>query len=285
MNLQFYETLQDKSKEYLTYLIEHILPEFTTGELKLFLETLTTKTEKSGKNKKNSKSKLSQEFAIINDDKKPTAYISKLNEKQLKLIYQIFISREINDKFAVKWRFYQYIRYHLGFKIKNLKINQDFTSEQYIDYIIETNENEIVFVSCHDILELNNFKDSLTEITKYAKEKNTIPDKIIFATGKSFRNIPIDDSFQIEDKEIILELWIEWTEENRNFNREDLIVVSKTELKLAGFNFTSSDDLLNYVYQNSNGGQISIYKQSDFFTGSSEEEPEVELIWKGIMIK
>jgi hypothetical protein len=54
---------------------------------------------------------------------------------------------------------------------------------------------------------------------------------------------------------------------------------------MAGFNFISTDDLLNYVYKHTNGGQISIFRQLDFFTEVSEEDPEVDLIWKGIMIK
>ena len=51
MNLQFYETIQDKSKEYITYLIENILPKFTTGEFNYFLGDLGDKTNKKSKTK------------------------------------------------------------------------------------------------------------------------------------------------------------------------------------------------------------------------------------------
>ncbi|MCK4371206.1 MAG: hypothetical protein KAW03_09075, partial [Candidatus Lokiarchaeota archaeon] len=108
---------------------------------------------------------------------------------------------------------------------------------------------------------------------------------IIFAIGKSFRNIPIDVPVKIISKELSPELWVEWIEENRTFNNEDLIIVNDSELKLAGFNFTSTDDMLNYVFKHTKGGQISVYRQIDFFTEVNEEEPEVELIWKGIMLK
>ena len=108
---------------------------------------------------------------------------------------------------------------------------------------------------------------------------------LVCPAGKSFRNIPIDESIKIGNTEIIPELWIEWIEENLSFGREDLLIINNSELKLAGFNFTSSEDLLNYVYQNSKGGQISIFKQSDFFTEASDDNSEIKLVWKGIMMK
>ncbi|GAG77556.1 unnamed protein product, partial [marine sediment metagenome] len=39
------------------------------------------------------------------------------------------------------------------------------------------------------------------------------------------------------------------------------------------------------IFKHSKGGQISIFKQLDFYTEVSEDDPEVELIWKGIMVK
>ena len=283
MNLQFYETIQDKSKEYMSYLIDQILPKFTKGEFKYLLEDLTSKTKQKSAGSKGSKSVSVEKFVAIGNDRGKLADLSKLDTGQRKILFQIFISRELNDKLAVKWRFYQYIKYHLGLDIKTIKINTG--SQQFIDFIIETNETEKILVSCHDILELNSFKAVLNEIPEFAKKQNLSPDRIIFSAGKSFRNIPIEESIKISDTEIIPELWIEWVEENLSFDREDLLIINSSELKLAGFNFTNNEDLLNYVYQNSNGGQISIFKQSDFFTDTSNNDSEIELVWKGIMIK
>lgn len=283
MNLQFYETMQDKSKKYLTYLIDQILPKFTIGEFKYFLEDLTNNTTKTSKGTKGQKTKSTEEFIKIGDDGGKFAELSKLNESQRKILFQIFVSREVNDKMAVKWRFYQYIKYHLGLNIKTVKVNR--ASKHFIDFIIETDEKEIIIVSCHDILELNRFKEVLNQTTEFAEKQNLIPDRIIFSACKSFRNIPIEESFKIGNTEITPELWIEWIEENLPYDREDLLIVNNSELKLAGFNFTSTEDLLNYIYHNSNGGQISIFKQSDFFTEASDNEAEIELVWKGIMIK
>ena len=283
MNLQFYETIQDKSKKYLAYLIDQILPKFTISEFKCFLKDLAKNTTNTSKGSKGSKTKPKEEFIIIGDDRRKFSDLSKLDENHRKILFQIFISREVNDKMAVKWRFYQYIKYHLGLNIKIVKVNR--ASKHFIDFIIETDEKEKILVSCHDILELNSFKEVLNKTAEFAKKQNLAPDRMIFSACKSFRNIPIEESFKIGNTEITPELWIEWIEENLPFNKEDLLIVNNSELKLAGFNFTSTDDMLNYIYNESNGGQISIFKQSDFFTEASGNEAEIELVWKGIMIK
>ncbi|MFX1311416.1 MAG: hypothetical protein ACFFHD_02235 [Promethearchaeota archaeon] len=278
MNLQYYETLEDKSKKYISYLVDQILPKFTNSELNFFLDEITKKRTKK-------KTETIDSFLKIGEDKEKFADLSKLNEKDLKLIFQIFISRELNNRSAVKWRFYQYIKYHLGIDIKSVKVNQNNDSAKFFDFIIETEGNTTIFVSCHDILELGDFNQSLQEMIDFAEKQNIIPDRIIIAANKSFRNIPTDENFKVTKTEITPELWIEWIEENCSFDKEDLLIVDNSELKLAGFNYTSMDDLLNYVYKHSNGGQIIIFKQSGFFIGAPEDETELELIWKGIMIK
>ncbi len=280
MKLQFYETMDDKSKEYLTYLIEQIQPKFTNSELKIFLEEIAKKSIKNSKS-----SKPVDNYVKIGDDTKTFADLSKLTIKQLKIIFQIFISRENNENVAVRWRFYQYIKYLLNLNKKLVKINNNSDQNRFLDFIIETTEKDIIFVFCYDILELNDYKKVIGKLSEFVKKQNLIPDRIVFAVNKSFRNIPIDIPIKIMNNEIIPELWIEWTEENHPFNKEDLLIVNNSEFKVAGFNFSSTDDLLNYVFKQSNGGQISIYRQLDFFTEVNVDEPEVELIWKGIMLK
>jgi hypothetical protein len=274
--------MEDKSKEYITYLIEQILPQFTQKEIETFLEDINTK---STKGKKSPKPKSAKGFVIIGNDTNKLASFSKLNEQQMKDLFQIYISRERNDRFAVRWRFYQYLKFVLDLNVKLIKFNQDPNPERILDFIVETEEKEVIIVICKDLLELTNFNDAINEITRFAKKQNLIPDRIIFATSKSFRNIPIDIPVKIISKEIKPELLVEYIEENRHFKKEDLLVVNNSDLKVAGFNFVSTEDLLNYVYKNSNGGQISIYRQLDFFVETTDEEPEVDLIWKGIMLK
>lgn len=282
MNLQFYETMDDKSKEYILYLIEQILPKFTKSELAIYLEDFSNTPIKGSKS---SKSKAIKGYAKIGEDTGKAADLSKLNIEQLKSLFQIYISREKNDKIAVKWRFYQYLKYMLKLDIKSIQVNRDPNPDRQIDFIIETNENEVIIALCQDILELSNYNKAVNEIIGFTKKENSIPDKIIFATSKSFRNIPLDTPIKILNKEILPILWVEWVDEDHRFKKEDLLIVNNSELKVAGFNFSSIDDMLNYIYKFTDGGQISIFRQLDFFTEVSDDEPEVELIWKGIMLK
>ena len=283
MNLQFYETMDDKSKEYMLYLIEQILPNFTKSELQIYLGDIESKPTTGTKNKNKKSKTTSKGFVKIGADIDKKADLSKLNLEQLKILFQIFISRELNDKKAVKWRFYQNLKYSSEIKVESVKVNQD--PNKFIDFIIETSQNEVILASCHDILELNNYNKVIAEVIAYAKKENLLPDQVIFATCKSFRNVPLDTPIKIISKEVLPTLMIEWADENRLFKREDLLIVNDSELKLAGFNFISTDDLLNFVYKHTNGGQISIFRQLDFYTEVCEDDPEVELIWKGIMIK
>ncbi|MFW9822074.1 MAG: hypothetical protein ACFFE4_04020 [Candidatus Thorarchaeota archaeon] len=281
MNLQYYETLGDKSKEYLLYLIEQIQPNFTKSELDLILADLESNTDEDVKKSKS----RPKSFVDIGTDVDKKVDLSKLTAEQFKTLFKIFISREENSKKAVKWRFYQNLKYMSELNVKSIKYNQAHDPEGTIDFIIKTANNEVYLASCHDILELSNYDKVIAEVTNYAKKENLLPDHIIFAANKSFRNIPLDSPIKIVSKELFPTLMIEYTEENRQFKREDLLIVNDSELKMAGFNFFSTDDLLNYIYKHSKGGQISIFRQLDFFTGVNDENPEVELFWKGIMIK
>ena len=278
MKLQYYETMDDKSKEYILYLIEQIVPQFTKNEFEILLKDFTSNSTKKSKA---SKSNTTQNFVQIGNDTGKNADLSTLTKEQLKLFFQLFISKEENNKLAVKWRFYQYIKYMKDINMRTVKINQD----QILDFIIETYDKEIILILCYEVLDLKDFNEAVNFLNEYAQNQNLIPDRIIFATRKAFRNLPLDIPIKIVNNEIEPELWVESIEENCPFNKEDLIILNDSELKMAGFNFTSTDDLLNYVFKHSNGGQISIFKQLDFFTEVSEEEPEVELIWKGIMLK
>ena len=65
MRLQYYETMDDKSKEYVLYLIEQIVPQFTKSELDTFLQDLTIKPTKKSKS---SKSKSDQKYIQIGND-------------------------------------------------------------------------------------------------------------------------------------------------------------------------------------------------------------------------
>lgn len=283
MNFQYYETLLDKSDKNLLYFIDKITPNFTKGELSIFLNDI----EKKGISR-NTKSSVVKGYIEIGGDIDTVGDLSKLKSIQLKQFYQIFISKELNDKRAIKWRFYQYLKYARGFAFESIHINITNKETEMIDFVIEMDNREIVFVACFQILELDNYMENINHVIEFSKKHGLYPNKVIIAASKSFRTIPITEAFLIENKTVISELWVEWVELNKPFNGEDLLTVSvdnKENTELAGFNFSSAQDLLDYIYETSNGGQISIFKHIGFFSETIQEEPPIELFWKGIMIK
>lgn len=285
MNFQYFETLLDKSEKNLFYFVENIIPAFTKGELPILLRDLEGR---SLTKKEQSDSKLVKGFLEVGEDYDTVADLSKLNFEQLKLLYKIFISKEMNDKKAVKWRLYQNIKFIRDFTVTSIQVNRTNDEEEYLDFIIRMENKELYFVVCWDVLELDNYMQIINNIIEFEKKNNISPDKLIIATSKTYRNIPITEAFTLKDKSIIPELWVEWVDLEKAFNGDDLItmITNKNEkLELAGFNFSSTSELLDYVYEYSGGGQISLFKQIGYFSETIEEEQQVELIWKGIMIK
>ena len=109
----------------------------------------------------------SKGYVNINENNQKSVDLSKLNIEKLKILFQIFISRERNDEVAIKWRFYQYIKYIMELKLKTVKINIDPNPDLVIDFIIETEEKEIILALCCDILELDNYKNALKKIKEF----------------------------------------------------------------------------------------------------------------------
>ncbi len=277
MNFQYYETLMDKSEKNLFFLIEKIIPQFTINELKIFFEDVA--------GKKDSNSNPIKEFVEIGDDYDTKGNIATLKTEQLELMYKFFISREINNKLVVKWRFYQYLKYIPDFIIENIRINRTSDTEQFIDLIIELEDDKIILVLCYDKLDLDNFNQGIIKLNEFVKAHKINPERVIFAANKSYRNIPIDKSIDIDNTSITPELWIEWLEQKCPFNGDDLIIINNNDLELAGFNFISISDLLDYIYEFSEGDQVSIFRQSGYFSENNKGVQNVELIWKGIMLK
>jgi hypothetical protein len=140
-------------------------------------------------------------------------------------------------------------------------------------------------VLCFDVFGINNYSKATEILHAFTEHQKITPNRVIFATNKTYRNLSIASPLKLNSTEIKPELWVEWIDINRSFNGEDMIIINDSKLKIAGFNFTSIEDLLDYVYENSDGGQVSIFKQKDFFSGESIDNPEVDMIWKGIMLK
>ena len=274
MDVQYLNLLQDTSKKRMLYLIEYISPKFSKDELPKVLEEIEGKSSKAKK-----------DLVELGKDNGTTADLSKLSLDQLKLMYQVFISKEINDKTAIKWRLYQFLKYNRAINVKKIQVNVTGDAKQVVDLVVETADKETIFFICVEVLELKDYKSSLAEVIKFSKEQKLTPDRVIVAANKTYRNIPLDQPFKLDKEEITPELWVELIDDNCPFNGVDMLVVENTELNLAGFNFTNMEDILDFIYQNSEGGQVSIVKQPGFFSEYKSDESERQLIWKGIMLK
>lgn len=285
MNFQYYETLLDKSKENLQYYLDQIKPAFTKKELQILLKDINNEALA-----KNVKSTLAKGYITIDDDTKGLADFSKFSVNQLKSLYQILISKEINNKKAIKWRLYQYLKYVRGFKSNSVYVNRTNEINNTIDFIVETEVKDLIFITCLPILDLDNYMEIVNHFIEFGKRNKIIPNKVIIAASKSYRNIPISDAFAIGNKSVTPDIWLEWIDLDKQFDGEDLLIIKiddddQDQFELAGFNFSSTENMLDYVYNMTNGGQISIFKQIGYFSEILKEEPQVDLIWKGIMIK
>ena len=283
MSYQYYKTLLDKSKKKISDLLGNLVPKLDNDELKVILANLNTSSD-STKPKKQTKVEENQTIfnGQINEE---DIDFSKFSEKELELLYKTFISKELTDRKAVKWRFYNHLKLIKELNIKKIIYNPFMGIKDAIDFSVQTENDEIILVSCFDILDLEQYNKILDKIIEFLKEKPRNVTQLYFATNRSYRNVPLQNIVDIGEIILIPEIWVEWIDEKRLFNSDDLLIVNNNELTVAGFNFTGLQDLLDYIYKMSQGGKISIYKKTGYFAENYQEESDSELFWKGIMLK
>ncbi|MHA1313857.1 MAG: hypothetical protein ACTSSI_17800 [Candidatus Helarchaeota archaeon] len=289
MNFQFFDTLLDKSRERLAYLIEQIQPHLTKADLPILLENISSGKSKGKSSQKSETKKKTGKgikgFIPLNFDDTQKAEFSYLTERKLQQIYKLFISREENTRLAVRWRFYQYLKISRYWDIGSIFVNESAEQDNIVDFIIENKDGSTVLVSCFGILELNEFKKLITSLGHFTKSYSLKPDKIVLAAHKTYRNIPLNQELTINGNLLEPELWLEWIDHDRPFNHEDLLIVNENDLAVAAFNFNGMYDFLEFVYKNSEGGRIIVYRQPEFFSESEKEKPGIEPIWRGIITK
>ena len=172
MNFQYYETLLDKSKNNLQYYLDQIKPAFTKTEIQMLLKDINNKALE-----KNVKSTLAKGYINIDADIKDLADFSKFSVNQLKSLYQILISKEINTKKAIKWRLYQYLKYVRGFKSNSVYVNRTNEKDNMIDFIVETEAKDFIFITCLPILDLENYMEIVSNFIEFGKRNKIIPNK------------------------------------------------------------------------------------------------------------
>ncbi|MBD3230154.1 MAG: hypothetical protein GF329_18390 [Candidatus Lokiarchaeota archaeon] len=289
MSFQYYKTLQDRSEKKIKFYLENIRPRLTEMELDLLLLDFNKELKSKSKStieKRVKKYSFIEGFVNIEEKNRVFADFSKLKSDQLKLLYKIFISREINNKLAIKWRFNQYLKITREIDLSSIHICYKPTKDIPVDFILETFSDQLLLVTCFDILELNDYMAIQDQISDFCKDRKYIIDMLILVSNKTYRNIPINEKITINERSVIPELWTEWADLEKPFNGEDMIIInSEKDITIAGYNFTGMSDLLEFTYRKTNGGQISIFKKQGYFSEVVEDKGDIETIWKGIMIK
>ncbi|MBD3186533.1 hypothetical protein GF325_06880 [Candidatus Bathyarchaeota archaeon] len=282
MDFQSFNNLLDTTKKTLSYYLTHITPSFSKKEI----STMVNDLEEKGKVK--TKSIIDGFMLMPMDDDVEDMDLSGYNKAQFTLLFQAFISAELESRRAVKWRFYHFLKYSKSMTgIEEVHANIASQDLPELDFILKTAGGDIILVFCDYILELSLYNKAREILSTINKNAGIQPTRIIFAASKTYRNIPMDETVDVNGIPLQAEIWVEWVDLEKPFNGEDLLIVNaKDKLNIAGFNFSGIQDVLDYVYKYTEGGQISIYKQPSFFSEAVQEDQQyVELIWKGIMIK
>ncbi len=213
MSYQYYETLLDKSKENLASLLEQIVPRLSQEELKIIItDSIGTTSSK----KKIESDKLDKVVVFTDSSEGKNVDLTKLSEKELEVLYKTFISKELTNKKAVKWRFYQNLKIFKDFNIKEIKLNPITSMIGKIDFSVSTNDDQFILISCFDILDLEQYKKISKDIVEFLNKKPKPVNGLYFVTNRTYRNIPLDEIMDTGNSIIVPDIWVEWIEENRS---------------------------------------------------------------------
>ncbi|HME55387.1 MAG TPA: hypothetical protein VKM55_24475 [Candidatus Lokiarchaeia archaeon] len=280
MKFKQFDMLADKSGSFLGNLIEHIEPALTNNEIGLITNDLSSTPAIPKTGVKPCKINGFVELDIATDDN--NMHYDAIKSKDQEILFKVLVSKEDRRNLAVKWRFYQYLKISRDFSVQSILMHSTDRIDDDVQFILISNDETVIFVLCFDALDDSRY-DASHERIQAIVEKGMIPDRILFVTGWSYRSISLEKPIITENKSIFPELWVEWNDDEPVFDGDDLLVVNDDEMFVAGYNFTNMDEVLEYVYNRMPNGRTLLYKEQGYFSGI--ENPQKEMIWKGIIIK
>ena len=192
------------------------------------------------------------------------------------LLNQVYITKTLKIKEALKARFLQYMQIdeflsNLEIKNKNIQIRND-----EIDYILYSPKFEKYFfvfiIDLFDKKELSRITSILIEYQKEydksikSKKKSTQREnyeieEIFLICGKIERQFARNlDFIEVNSKKIKISLFMEYTDPDRPFEDDEMIIID--DLKFFGFNFGSLNDLLSIIKKEKGRGRYTIYKEN-----------------------
>ncbi len=197
------------------------------------------------------------------------------------ILKKIFITKTLNNPIALKARFKQVLEFRPEFKNKflvtsNLSAGGSFNA----DFVYEDNDDDdiiwVTFIDYFDKMALGHLQKSVLDILEKEKKNEDIetPTDLYIVCGKIDRKIARENSLiRIENSSIRLSYLIEFQEEERKFTDHDLILIN--DLKIRGFNFGSTEEIINYLKSKMGPGKYQVLAET--------ESGETVSIWEGIL--
>ncbi|MHA1729002.1 MAG: hypothetical protein ACTSWY_09745 [Promethearchaeota archaeon] len=205
--------------------------------------------------------------------------LEELSIEKKEILEKVYVTKEMNNRTAIKARFLQYMEYSSHFFEYNIIKTFNHTDEDKISIILRHKNLYknigIIFISIMN-------KKALNQIIK-----NLNAEKIIDKNGK---NVQISGLFlvcnklertfaknleyiELESHRIDLSFFIEFLDTNRPFENDDFLIID--DLKLNGFNFGALDDVLSVIKKVKGKGKYIVWKE--------DHSGKRKNIWEGII--
>jgi hypothetical protein len=188
-----------------------------------------------------------------------------------KLLSQVYISKKLKNRAAIKARYHQYLELNKIDHPFNITASDVQIGKLNIDLIMEddkTGEVAWVFISEYlDKKQILNIKNQITIIFENPDEFTGSDEKIkelldldfiYLVCGKMDRKVINDlGALEIPSEKVPVSCFLEYLDPNRPFDDDETIIVD--DLKLSGFNFGSIDDILSIIKEKKGKGKYTIY--------------------------
>ena len=231
------------------YSLEDVYPQISMDNVKEFLEDY-------------------QKFDKV--DIKKHKSLDDLPDEIQRLLKQVYITKNLKSKEAIKARFSRYMQSNKFFNNREILEKGKGNEELNIDMIFKNSQSgisEALFIL--DVLDKNKLKRIEKIINSYnekinekkSKSDNTNSIQIVFLIcGRINRTVAEDlERYQSGLKDFKLKVFLEFEDSEKNFEDDDLIIVEDFEIK--GFNFGSLEEVLSLIKNEKGKGKYTIYAQ------------------------
>jgi hypothetical protein len=216
--------------------------------------------------------------------------LDQLDGEIKNVLYDVFVSQSLQSKFALKYRFMQYLDYSSTWEQFFVPQENVMVGDFQVDFFLrDKNSDDLYWVFITEIITEKYLQQIRRECENVPEiPADNIPSRIVFLAAKSYRDVGIDEPIILQGTakrygKVPIDVWIEDKEINRPFNDEDLLIVNN--LELAAFNFSSLNDVLDAVKSTFGKGQYEIVRIPNFFSKFARKgSQEKETIWKGILL-